>query len=203
MLASLVAIDKMPPPQDAGKAGATLLERDRKFIERRDAAFVLMAERYGPLGERKNLQGIMDRVSRELSYIEGLRDRYTLVGKISERITSSARVYKNSGTLSEEIYRVRLLMKTPVDSFNLSFQNVDGQCAEIANVLRKPDEMIAFVRRNRDELHQRLMVWDRLVEQWREEDAQKRSKRLETLLLITYRFVARNFPANQEWTLSH
>ena len=203
MLASLVAIDKMPPPQDAGKAGATLLERDRKFIERRDAAFVLMAERYGPLGERKNLQGIMDRVSRELSYIEGLRDRYTLVGKIAERITSSARVYKNSGTLSEEIYRVRLLMKTPVDSFNLSFQNVDGQCAEIANVLRKPDEMIAFVRRNRDELHQRLMVWDRLVEQWREEDAQKRSKRLETLLLITYRFVARNFPANQEWTLSH
>ncbi|MCZ8311435.1 MAG: hypothetical protein ACK5U4_07485 [Rhodospirillales bacterium] len=203
MLASLVTIDKMPPPQDAGKAGATLLERDPKFVARRDAAFDIMAERFGALGERKHLQGVMDRLARELSYIEGLRDRYTLVGKIAERITSSARVYKNSGTLSEEIYRVRLLMKAPVDAFNMSFENVDGQCAEIANVLRKTDEMVSFVRKNRDELHQRLMIWDRLVEQWRDEDAQKRSKRLETLLLLTYRFVARNFPANQEWTLSH
>jgi hypothetical protein len=94
-------------------------------------------------------------------------------------------------------------MKAPVDAFSTSFQNVDAQCAEIANVLRKPDEMVSFVRKNRDELHQRLMVWERLVEQWKDEDAQKRSKRLEVLLLITYRFVARNFPATQEWMLSH
>jgi hypothetical protein len=203
MLAALVAIDGTPLPSAAIESGAKILEADPKFASRRDAAFGILAERYGPLGARANVQSVMDRVARELSYIEGLRDRYAFVAKVAARIQSASRVYKNAGTLSEEIYRVRILMKAPVDAFNLSFQNVDGQCAEIANVLRKPDEMVSFVRKNRDELHQRLMVWDRLVEQWKDEDAQKRSKRLEVLLLITYRFVARNFPATQEWTLSH
>jgi len=203
MLAALVAIDGAPLPNAAAAAGATILEADPKFAARRDAAFGILAGRYGPLGARTTVQGIMDRVARELSYIEGLRSRYAHVGKVAARIQAASRIYKNAGALSEEIYRVQILMKAPVDAFNLSFQNVDGQCAEIANVLRKPDEMVAFVRKNRDELHQRLMVWDRLVAQWKDEDAQRRSKRLEVLLLITYRFVARNFPATHEWTLSH
>jgi hypothetical protein len=105
--------------------------------------------------------------------------------------------------MAEEIYRVRILIRTPVEEYRSAFANIDAQFAEILNVLRKPDEMIAFIRKNRDELHQRLMTWDALVAEWEPEDATRRSKRLETLLRATYRFVARRFPADQDWSLTY
>jgi hypothetical protein len=202
MLAALMAIDGTPFDGTMAAAGAEIIERNPTFAARRDAAFALLAETLGGLGERKTAQNIMERIARELAYIEGLRDRYSLVGRIASRILAAGRIYRNSGMLAEEIYRIRILMRAPVDAFNHSFTNVDGQCAELTNVIRKAEEMIAFIRKNRDELHQRLMVWDRIVEQWKNEEAQSRSKRLESLLHATYRFVARNFPADQEWTLT-
>ncbi len=93
-------------------------------------------------------------------------------------------------------------MRAPMEDYKNSFANVDAQFAEILNVLRKPDEMVAFIRKNRDALHQRLMIWDALIEEWKDEDAGARSKRLEMMMRATYRFVARRFPADQDWTLT-
>jgi len=204
MIASLVAVDGTAYEPLMGERGGVALGQDEAVEKRRAAALETVREKLGePTGNPKNVLAIIERVARELSYIEGLRDRYALVTKISSRILSSGRLYRNTGAMAEEIYRVRILMRAPVEEYRGAFANVDAQYAEILNVLRKPDEMVAFIRRNRDELHQRLMIWDSLVSQWEPEDASRRSKRLETLLRATYRFVARRFPADQDWSLTY
>lgn len=203
MLVALLAIDGKPIDPTVAENGATALLNDPKIEERRAAAFEIVKEKLGEsLGGQKRVQDVIERMSRELSYIEGLRERYALVSRISGRILSSGRLYKNTGGLSEEIYRIRILMRTPVEDYRNAFANVDAQFSEILNVVRKPDEMVGFIRKNRDDLHQRLMIWDALIAEWKEEEAAARSKRLEILLRATYRFVARHFPADQDWTLT-
>lgn len=203
MLAALVAIDGTPFDPSRAEIGAVALSNDPAFEARRKAAFDIVKEKLGDqFGNQKTVQDILDRISRELSYIEGLRERYGLVSRISARIHSTGRIYKNSGALSEEIYRVRILMRAPIEEYKSAFANIDAQFAEILNVLRKPEEMVSFIRKNRDHLHQRLMIWDSLIEQWKDEEAASRSKRLEVLMRATYRFVARRFPVDQDWTLT-
>lgn len=204
MIAALLAVDGTPYEPLIGDRGATALAQDEAVERRRTAALEIVRDKLGDSsGSQKAVLANVERIARELSYIEGLRDRYALVTKISARILTSGRLYRNTGAMAEEIYRVRILMRTPVEEYRGAFANVDAQFAEFLNVIRKPDEMIAFIRRNRDELHQRLMIWDSLVSQWDPEDASKRSKRLETLLRATYRFAARRFPAGQDWSLTY
>jgi hypothetical protein len=203
MLAALVAVDGTPFDPAHAEIGAAALSNDAKFEARRTAALKIVQEKLGDmLGNQKTVLGIIERISRELSYIEGLRERYGLVNRISARILSAGRLYKNSGGLSEEIYRVSILIRTPIEEYKNAFANVDAQFAEILNVVRKPEEMVAFIRKNRDGLHQRLMIWDALIEEWKDEEAASRSKRLEMMMRATYRFVARRFPADQDWTLT-
>jgi len=203
MLAALVAVDGTPFDPAHAEIGAAALSNDAKFEARRTAALKIVQEKLGDmLGNQKTVLGIIERISRELSYIEGLRERYGLVNRISARILSAGRLYKNSGGLSEEIYRVSILIRTPIEEYKNAFANVDAQFAEILNVVRKPEEMVAFIRKNRDGLHQRLMIWDALIEEWKDEEAASRSKHLEMMMRATYRFVARRFPADQDWTLT-
>jgi hypothetical protein len=203
ILVALVSVDGKPTDPTVGERGANALANDAAFEARRTKAMQIVHEKLGDmLGAAKRVQDVLDKVGRELSYVEGLRERYSLVNRISARILSAARLYKNTGGLSEEIYRIRILMRVPIEDYRSSFANVDAQLAEVLNVLRKPDEMIAFIRKNRDDLHQRLMIWDALIAEWKDEEAATRSKRLEILLRATYRFVARHFPADQDWTLT-
>ncbi len=203
MLAALVTLDGTAFDPTHADIGAAALCNDPKFDARRTAALKIVEEKLGDmLGNPKTVLGIIERISRELSYIEGLRERYGLVSRISARILSAGRLYKNSGGLSEEIYRVRILMRAPMEEYRSAFANIDAQFAEILNVVRKPEEMVAFIRKNRDGLHQRLMIWDALIAEWQDEDASAKSKRLEMMMRATYRFVARRFPADQDWTLT-
>lgn len=203
ILVSLVSVDGQAADWTIAERGATGLLSDPKFEERRKNAETIVIQKLGDaLGNPKRIQDVSERMARELSYIEGLRERYSLVSRISARILSSGRLYKNTGGMSEEIYRIRILMRAPIEDYRGAFANIDAQFAEILNVLRKPDDMVAFIRKNRDDLHQRLMIWDALIAEWKDEEAASRSKRLESLLRATYRFVARHFPADQDWTLT-
>lgn len=203
MLTALVTLDGTAFDPTHADIGAAALCNDPKFEVRHTAALKIVQEKLGDmLGNPKTVQGIIERISRELSYIEGLRERYGLVSRISARILSAGRLYKNSGGLSEEIYRVRILMRAPMEDYRSAFANIDAQFTGILNVVRKPEEMVAFIRKNRDGLHQRLMIWDALIAEWQDEEASAKSKRLEMMMRATYRFVARRFPADQDWTLT-
>ncbi|MCM0019454.1 MAG: hypothetical protein NBV67_05635 [Tagaea sp.] len=163
----------------------------------------LLASMGVPADQSAEYKSRFEKVAREFAYIEGLRDRYAQVSSIVDKLAKTAKTYRNSGALSEEIYRVRILIKKPVEEYHTLFQNADAQTAEIRNVARKTAEIVDFTRATRDKLHQKLLIWDSVVAGWKSEHVEGRSRRLETLIKNTYRFVAHYFPADEQWTLSH
>lgn len=173
------------------------------FKEKLDAENARLLVAMGvPADHKEEYKARFERVAREFAYIEGLRDRYGQVNSIVEKLAKAAKAYRKAGALGEEIYRVRILIRKPVEDYRGLFYNVDGQAAEIKAIARKTDQIIDFIRQTRDQLHVRLLLWDPIVAAWKSEMADNRSRGLEILLKNTYRFVAHYFPADEEWSLS-
>lgn len=162
----------------------------------------LLASMGLPEDQGNEYKARFEKVAREFAYIEALRDRYGHVSGIVDKLAKTAKTYRNSGALSEEIYRVRILIKKPVEEYHSLFQNVDGQAAEIRSIARKTQDIVDFIRATRDKLHMKLLIWDSVVASWKDENVEGRSRRLESLIKNTYRFVAYYFPADEEWTLN-
>lgn len=203
IVAALLAQDGGDLDEALVKGGLSLKLAEPGFKEKIDAEHKRLLGSMGvPADQADEYKGRFEKVAREFAYIEGLRDRYAQVSSIVEKLAKTAKTYRNSGALGEEIYRVRILIKKPVEEYHTLFQNADAQTAEIRSVARKTQEIVEFTRATRDKLHQKLLIWDPIVAGWKEEHVEGRSRRLETLLKSTYRFVAHYFPADEEWTLS-
>jgi len=196
--------------QDGGDLDQTLVQGglsprlgEPGFKEKLDSEHARLLAGLGvPADQAEQYKAKFERVSREFAYIEGLRDRYAQVSSIVEKLAKAAKAYRKAGALGEEIYRVRILIRKPVEEYRGLFYNVDGQAAEIKAVARKTDQIVDFIRQTRDQLHVRLLLWDPIVTAWKSEQADGRSRSLEVLMKSTYRFVAHYFPADEEWSLS-
>ena len=58
---------------------------------------------------------------------------------------------------------------------------------------------IAFIRQARDELRREFCLWEPQLELWRDL-APVRSAKAERAVVYLYRFLARQYPADQLWT---
>ena len=56
----------------------------------------------------------------------------------------------------------------------------------------KTYNQITFIREMRDDLHQKLMIWEEIIAKW-EIDMSQKSKGIREAVRSTYRFVAYNF----------
>jgi hypothetical protein len=156
---------------------------DPKTKTRVQEAFTKAAEKLGLGGDRKQeVVDMIDKLARELSYIEALRDRYTQV-------------------IRNEIFRMQVLIRSPVADFDSMFTQADAQTGEILAVLRNIAAQTKFIRDMRDELHHRLMLWDEMINPWTAITVE-RSPEIEALLKDTYRFLARNFAISNDWPLA-
>lgn len=204
IVAALLAQDGGDLDEELITGGLTPKLAEPGFKEKIDSEHKRLLAAMGvPENQADEYKGRFEKVAREFAYVEGLRDRYAQVSSIVDKLAKTAKTYRNSGALGEEIYRVRILIKKPVEEYHTLFQNADAQTAEIRNVARKTQEIVDFTRATRDKLHQKLLIWDPIVAGWKNEHVESRSRKLETLLKSTYRFVAHYFPADEEWTLSH
>lgn len=123
-----------------------------------------IAARLGIPPERK--QEVMDRVDqvvRELAYIEALRERFRAIKYIHTKLQEFIRLYKRDRSIQEELMRIERLIRRPIDEFNSIFEQVDAQSGEIISLLRNLDRQITFIRASRDELHEKMMIWERLM----------------------------------------
>jgi hypothetical protein len=203
IVAALLAQDGGDLDEGLLAGGLTPKLAEPRFKEKIDTEHKrLLASMGVPVEQAGEYKARCEKVAREFAYIEGLRDRYAAVSSIVDKLAKTAKTYRNSGALGEEIYRVRILIKKPVEEYHALFQNADAQTAEIRNVARKTQEIVEFTRATRDKLHQKLLIWDPIVAGWKSEQVDGRSRKLETLIKNTYRFVAHYFPAGEEWTLS-
>ena len=107
-------------------------------------------------------------------------------------------MYRGDRQFTDEVQRAKILIEKPINDFSLLFDQVDGQTGEILTLLKSYDQQITFIREMRDELHQNLMIWEEIIEQW-DINLNERSKQARAVVQSTYRFVASNFPQVQDW----
>lgn len=149
-------------------------------------------------GKRQEVLDLIDRLARELAYIEGLRDRYTHASAIAGKLTQVAALYNSDRIFIDEINRVKVLIRPPVKNFREIFAQVDGQTDDVVAMLKSFNRQLIYIREMRDELHQKMLIWDEAIEHW-EIDLTYKSKVSREAVQFTYRFVAHNFPQSTDW----
>ncbi|EDP64401.1 hypothetical protein BAL199_09268 [alpha proteobacterium BAL199] len=147
---------------------------------------------------RDEVLDMIDRFARELCYIEALRDRYNLAGSIGDKLGRVAKLYRDEKQFHEEVRRAQILFRPAVSGFTGLFDQVDAQTSEIIAVLKGYDSMVKFVREMRDELHQRLIIWDTIIPAWNV-NLERRHDEIREAVRATYRFVAFHFPQTHDW----
>jgi hypothetical protein len=167
-------------------------------------AFADIAVKLGLSRERK--QEVIERIdliARELAYIEALRERYKeTILVIRDKILQFMKVYRRDRSIEEEFGRIENLMRRPVNEIGGILDQVDAQCGEIIALLRNLDRQIAFIRESRDDLHQRMMLWDDIIPKWLAVTPE-RSTENEQSMKELYRFLARNFIIEKPWQLAN
>ena len=140
----------------------------------------------------------LERIRREIVYVEGLRDRYAFIRDIASGLRRYNRIFGKNKTTEGEIGRARALMRTPVQLFDSMFAQVDARTGEIVALLKNPDVAIERIRENRDDLHFAFMIWDALIEKWQDAVYERGGEGL-ALIKETYRFLAINYTAEVSW----
>jgi hypothetical protein len=190
---------------DTAMVDLTQLEQisdDPKTKARVQEAFTKAAEKLGIGADRKQeVVDMIEKLARELSYIEALRDRYCKVQYINAQLIMLSKIYKREPGIRNEIFRMQVLIRAPVADFDSMFTQADAQTGEILAVLRNIGPQTKFIREMRDELHNRLMLWDEMINPWSAITVEQ-STDMESLLKDTYRFLARNFAVSNDWPLA-
>lgn len=174
---------------------------DPDIRDKMQEAVTAIAEKLG-LGRERRVEVLdrVDKLARELAYIEALRDRFAAVKMIIMKLGQLQALYGPERGFSEEIKRVFVLMRKPVSEFDAMFTEIDGQTSEIVSVLANFEAQVQFIRETRDSLHKRFMPWDELIERWQELPVEMGGN-TEGLLRVTYRFMARHFSQDETWNL--
>ncbi|MAL80155.1 MAG: hypothetical protein CMN55_13785 [Sneathiella sp.] len=163
-------------------------------------AFRDIAQKLGIRSE--DVTAKIDDVVRELAYIEALRDYYNKIRKIATNLGRLASIYKRDRMTSEEINRMQILIEPVIKKFDRTFIEIDAQTCEMMVILKNFQPTIRTIRRARDDLHQRFMIWNDMVEKW-DGTIVEEGPVMEKLLKQTYQFLARNFMQSQAWRLSN
>ena len=175
---------------------------DPEIKRRVQEAFSLVAEKLGlPPEKKQEVVSKIEQVGHELSFIEGLRERFTCITDIPPKIERLSKFYGNQTSTWDEINRVIVLLREAMTDVETVFDMVDAQTCEILTVLRSFDLHIGLIREARDDLHRRFMDWDDIIEPWQSETGAERSDEIEQLIRHTYRLLAQKFPQTQEWAL--
>ncbi len=144
----------------------------------------------------------VDDVIRELSYIEALRDHYSHIKKIGNNIERLKNVYRRDRGMIDDLTRIHALIDPVISDFDRTFDEMDAQTCEVLTILKNFDPTIEYIRKTRDDLHQRFMIWDDMIKGWKNLEPEENTE-VEKQLKITYRFLAQNFMQGQSWRLGN
>jgi len=177
------------------------IANDPAIRDRIQEAAAELAEKIG-LGRARKAEVLerIDRLARELSYIEALRDRYASIKMVGMKLVQFGSAYGPERGFAQEIARVVQLMRKPLGEYEGLFRQIDGKTSGILNTMRGYDGLIPAVRETRDDLHKRFMIWDELVPKWQDQPVEIGGT-AEALIRATYRVVVRHFPQSTDWSL--
>jgi hypothetical protein len=140
----------------------------------------------------------IDDLARELAYIEALQDRCGEVLNIVPKINQLARVYRSDRAIVDELSRIRTLMLKPVELYDGIFARLNKRQENIEEAIAHFHERVEFIREQRDDVHQSLMMWDPILAAWKVIEM-SRCTETETKITELYRFIARHYLTSQSW----
>jgi len=155
-----------------------------------------------PLERRHEVMTRIEAVSRELAYIEALRERFGLIRNIRSTLQGFAQLYRRDRSFAEELLRIDVLIRKPIDEFSFRFDQVDAQCGEVVALLKNLDLQITFIRSSRDDLHTGMMPWDPVIETW-EAVVCLKSDENEAKIRKLYQFLASRYSLGKAWKLTN
>ena len=177
------------------------LANDPAIRDRVPEAAAELAVRLGlGQGRQPEIMFRIERLARELSYIEALRDRFSSIKMIGLKLVQLGSAYGSERGFSQEIARVVTLMRKPLAEYDGLFRQVDARSSGVLEVFRTYEAHLAAIRQARDDIHRRFMPWDELIPQWQVLAVEVGSA-AETLVRLTYRLLVRHFPQDQGWEL--
>jgi len=178
------------------------LANDPAIRDRVQEAAGELAQRLG-LGAARATEVLfrIERLVREMSYIEALRDRFASIKMIGMKLIQLGGAYGPERGFSQDISRVVTLIKKPLSEYDGLFRKLDARTAKILDMVRDHDACVEAIRAARDDIHKRFMLWDELIPEWQALPVEIGSP-AETLVRTTYRLVVRHFPQEQGWGLT-
>ncbi len=138
----------------------------------------------------------LELLARELSYIEALRDRYSMIGKIAKALTVLGKSYGSDRSAKTEHNRVEQLLQLGIDEFTGIFAAADAQTGEIIAALKTIDRQITYIRGVRDDLRSILMQWEphiRNLSKWHT----RRTPDTDNAFSELYRFLAPRYSSGR------
>ncbi len=177
------------------------LANDPAIRDRVPEAGAELAERLG-LGRDRQAVVLfqVERLARELSYIEALRDRFASIRMIGMKLVQLGSIYGADRSFAQDIARVITLMKKPLVEYDGLFRQIDARTASILDIFRDYNGHVTAIRQARDDIHRRFMLWDDLIPPW-QDLAVEIGGGAEGLVRRTYRLLARHFPLEFGWDL--
>jgi hypothetical protein len=128
-------------------------------------------------------------IGRELGYIEALREWFSRVLIIAQKLKILGKVCGGDKRLKGDITQMQPLFAKSASEFQDIFRELDAQTGEIMGALKSVDRQIAFIRERRDALHQLSMEWTDTVALWNGFTPENAAKYI-SACQTTYRFLA-------------
>ena len=154
-------------------------------------------------GGASAVSALIEDLSRELAYIEALRDWLLERARamLKRLIQASQDLPALAPGRRETLFQVLRLASTAAADLNDKFDEIDAQTAEIGSALRYIDKQKTFLRPHRDRLYCVLLTWDPLLNEWDKlpKTVAKEADGLWRLVDETYRFLAPRFMTVQQW----
>jgi len=138
----------------------------------------------------------LELLARELCYIEALRDRYSQIPKIGEKMTELGKSYGSDRNAKLELNRVYALLQTGIQEYTAIFGEADAQTGEIVAAMKSIERQVEYIRKIRDDLHFLIMLWDPHINSlgnWQS----RRTPATDKVLSNLYRFLAPRFSSGR------
>lgn len=181
-----------PIPLDDIGALLRLIEQGNIEEQARAAAVRIADDLEITANQQTEVMGRVKNIARETAYIEALKEFFETMLSIQKKIDEFVKLHKRDSFVVEELLRMQMLIKAPINDVHTAFKSLDMRMTDIITLLREPRSTVEFIRHIRDGVHRRLLEWDDMIKAWTPIQVVRKDQHIK-LFKETYRFLAQNY----------
>jgi hypothetical protein len=185
---------------EADPAQLLAIAEDAEMRNSVNEALGAAAEELGFGGDKEKVLALIEELAEELAPIEALREKLEKVLEIRRKVLALRRIYGKEMSSLEIANSVARLMEIAANQFTERFDEIDAKTSEIMAAMRNMGEQKKYVRKERDDLYCRLVIWDEMFAWWDQVVLENNGDNVETMR-ESYRFLSPRFMQVDEWVL--